>query len=60
MQYGRRSDQAPADGAGGTRRDDERGWVCSQSPEHFTLDTAVARVTAAASRPGRATGPASR
>jgi hypothetical protein len=43
MQYRRRSDQEPdAAAARGTRRDDELGWVCSQSPEHFTLDGASA------------------
>ena len=43
MQYGRRSDQerGAADVAG-TSRDDRRGWVCSQSVDHFTGDLAAA------------------
>jgi hypothetical protein len=39
MQYGRRSDQERgAEHSAGTARDDRRGWVCSQSTEHFTVD----------------------
>jgi hypothetical protein len=43
MQYGRRSDQDDGgEHRAGTARDDRRGWICSHSPDHFTVDGAVA------------------
>jgi hypothetical protein len=41
MQYGRRSDQQRGVSAGAPR-DDREGWICSQSPDHFTGDLAAA------------------
>jgi hypothetical protein len=42
MQYGRRSDQEPRAAAVGSWRDDQLGWVCSRSPEHFTIQIPIA------------------
>lgn len=43
MQYGRRSDQERhAEHGAGTARDDPRGWICSQSADHFTVGGAAA------------------
>ena len=43
MQYGRRSDQERrAEHEAGTARDDPRGWICSQSADHFSVESAAA------------------
>jgi len=53
MQYGRRSDHEHGTAAlRGSRRDDPLGWVCSETPEHFTSDSAAA-IAAASADPHR-------
>lgn len=48
MRYGRRSDQEQGTGAiRGSRRGEQRGWVCSRSTGHFTIDGSAARASAA-------------
>jgi hypothetical protein len=59
MQYGRRRDQEARTAAVGAWRDDQPGWVCSRSPEHFTIHIATAALVGV-DRPGQVAPTATR